>query len=76
MLSASNRARSARTSKRPDPLCLYSVKDVAQQCDLSEKTIRRHIEAGRLRVQRAGHSIRILHADLLAFLGIAPARAW
>jgi excisionase family DNA binding protein len=63
-----------RTSptRRPEPICLYSVKEVAEQCGLSEKTIRRMIDARKLRAQRAGRSIRITHAELLAFLGLAP----
>jgi excisionase family DNA binding protein len=63
-------------AKRPEPVCLYSVKEVAAQCGLSEKTIRRHIENGRLRFQRAGHAIRVSHADLLGFLGMPARPAW
>jgi excisionase family DNA binding protein len=62
--------RGVRTAERPEPVCLYSVKEVAQQCHLSEKTIRRHIESGRLRIQRVGRAIRIPHAELLIFLGL------
>lgn len=59
-----------RVGRKPEPVWLYSVKEVAEQCGLSEKTIRRMIEAGRLRALRAGHSIRITHEDLTRFLGM------
>ena len=65
-----NSVRSKGASRRPDPICLYSVKQVAEQCGLSEKTIRRHIENGRLRFQRVGRAIRVSHAELLIFLGL------
>ena len=74
-VTKSNIARSRQRIRRPDPVCLYSVKEVAQQCNLSEKTIRRHIENGRLRVQRVGHAIRISHEELLIFLRLPPQAA-
>ncbi len=59
-------------ARRPEPIWLYSVKEVAQQCGLSEKTVRRMVESGRLRSLRAGRSIRISHDELTRFLGFAP----
>jgi excisionase family DNA binding protein len=53
---------------RPEPLCLYSVAAVAEQCDTSDKTIRRLIEKGKLRCVRVGRSVRVSHAELVAHL--------
>jgi excisionase family DNA binding protein len=41
---------------------------VASKLGYSEKTIRRWIEAGRLRAHRIGHQWRIAEADLQDFL--------
>ncbi len=62
----------SKSAGRPEPIWLYSVKEVADQCGLSVKTIYRHIESRKLRVMRAGRSIRISHEELTRFLGLAP----
>jgi excisionase family DNA binding protein len=54
--------------QRPEPVCLYSVATVAEQCDTSDKTIRRLIEKGKLRSVRVGRSIRVPHGELVAHL--------
>lgn len=47
---------------------LLNVDDVADQADLSSKTIRRMIARGELRVHRIGRSLRISETDLQTFL--------
>lgn len=44
------------------------VKQVADELQHSEKSIRRWIDQGALRVHRLGRSIRIAHDDLNAFV--------
>ncbi len=56
------------SSPHPQPSLLFSVKQVAQQCGVSEKTIRRSIERGELRCRRFGRAVRIAHHDLCRFL--------
>lgn len=46
--------------------CL-SVRDVADRIRMSEKSVRRFIEAGELRAHRFGAAIRISEDDLAAF---------
>lgn len=62
---------SGRASRHPEPICLYSVTEVAEQCGVSEKTVRRLIEKGKLRSVRVGRSVRIPHAELLGHLNRA-----
>ncbi len=45
-----------------------TVKGVAQRLQLSEKTVRRRIDEGMLRVHRFGRAIRIAEEDLIQFL--------
>ncbi|MFL5238939.1 MAG: helix-turn-helix domain-containing protein [Rhizomicrobium sp.] len=71
-MKAANTKSISRGARRPDPVCLYSVKEVVERCGLSQKTIRRHIEKGLLRIQRVGHAIRISHEELLLFLRLPP----
>lgn len=53
------------------PFRLYTVAETAEQLASSEKTIRRLIERGELRVRRIGRSVRVAHDDLAAFLAQA-----
>jgi excisionase family DNA binding protein len=63
------KSKSSKPSiRRPEPVCLYSVPNVAVQCDVSEKTVRRLIEKGTLRSVRVGRSVRIPHAALMDHL--------
>jgi excisionase family DNA binding protein len=66
------KTRSSGDARRPNPVCLYSVREVAEQCGLSQKTIRRHNEKRLLRIQRVGHAIRVSHEELLLFLRLPP----
>ena len=47
---------------------LLTVKGVAQRLQLSEKSVRRLIDEGKLRVHRFGRAIRIAEEDLNQFL--------
>ena len=53
------------------PFRLYTVTETAEQLSSSEKTVRRLIERGELRVRRIGRSVRIAHEDLAGFLAQA-----
>jgi len=53
------------------PFRLYTVAETAEQLSSSEKTVRRLIERGELRVRRIGRSVRIAHEDLAVFLAQA-----
>jgi len=55
------------TAQHPTP-CFHSVHDVAEMLQVSTKTIRRWIEAGRLVPHRVGRQIRISQQDLDGFL--------
>jgi excisionase family DNA binding protein len=45
-----------------------TAKDVAAQLRVSERTVRRLIATGALRVRRVGRAVRISPADLEAYL--------
>ena len=47
---------------------LLSIAKVASLLDVSEKTVRRLIDAGDLVVHRVGRQLRISEADLAAFV--------
>ena len=47
---------------------LYTVDEVASYLRMSSKSVRRFITRGDLQSQRAGTSIRVSEADLVAFL--------
>jgi len=47
---------------------LLSIAKVAVQLDVSQKTVRRLIEAGELPVHDVGRQLRISETDLAAFL--------
>jgi excisionase family DNA binding protein len=53
---------------RPNPLVLYSLKQVIEMTGWSPSHLRRAIRAGKLVVHDFGRSIRISQADLEAFL--------
>ena len=47
---------------------LLTVKDVAQRCSISTRTVRRLIDSGLLQVIRIGRSVRISHNALSTFM--------
>jgi excisionase family DNA binding protein len=49
----------------------HSIDDVARQLDVSSKSIRRWIAAGRLGCHRFGRQIRISQLDLERFISTA-----
>jgi excisionase family DNA binding protein len=53
---------------------MYTVRDVAQMTQLSERTIRRAVASGKLRVKRFGRALRIPKESVEDFAGIGPAR--
>ena len=46
----------------------YSVAEIAEGLDVSEKTLRRWIDSGDLAIHRLGRQIRISEKDLKRFL--------
>ena len=59
------------TARDHDPApteVLLTMRDVAGQCRVSERTVQRWIATGELPVLRPGRSIRLRRADLVAFL--------
>ena len=59
----------------PPPPRFYSVAQVAQHLQVSQKTIRRWIEGGDLDVYRLGRLIRISDQALQAYLQTKQTRA-
>jgi excisionase family DNA binding protein len=55
------------TNRRPK---FYTPEQVAEMLCLSLRSVRRLIDAGKLRVHRFGRSVRIAEADLLAFIAL------
>jgi excisionase family DNA binding protein len=49
---------------------LLSVKEVAEICGVSPKTVRRWIDARELHVHRLGRQLRVSPADLATFLKV------
>jgi excisionase family DNA binding protein len=58
----------AMTKSPVRPPQLHSIKQIAEQCDVSTKTVRRWIDAGEIHAHRLGRQVRIAHEDLIAFL--------
>ena len=48
----------------------FTVADIAERLDVCERTVRRWIDEGLLRVHRFGRTVRIAEADLAAFLAM------
>jgi excisionase family DNA binding protein len=46
----------------------FTIADVAERLNVCERTVRRWIDFGLLRVHRFGRTVRISEADLAAFL--------
>lgn len=46
----------------------FSVKEVAQELGVSERTVRRWICEGQLRAHRFGRIVRVAQRDLIRFL--------
>ena len=59
---------------------LFTVKETAAYATVSESTIRREIDAGKLRAVKVRGAVRILRVDLFSYLGMEPekepARNW
>ena len=53
--------------KHPEEGCLLTVADVAWRCQVSQRTVRRWIANGDLKVTRIGRLIRIRKSDLENF---------
>jgi len=53
---------------------MLTISDVAEILNVSEKTIRRHIQSGQLKSNKIGGVHRISKADLDVFLNITPSR--
>lgn len=51
-----------------------TVKDVAERCQVTERTVRNWIEGGDLRVHRLGGAIRVLPEDFEDFIARAALR--
>jgi excisionase family DNA binding protein len=58
------------TTGSPDRRRFRSVDDIAEQLDVSTKTVRRWIESGQLHVHRFGRRVRIADDDLAAFIAL------
>jgi excisionase family DNA binding protein len=43
----------------------YSIRHVAERFDLSQKTIRRMIAAGKIKAKRINGAVRIAHSELM-----------
>ncbi|MCZ0813531.1 helix-turn-helix domain-containing protein [Roseovarius sp. EGI FJ00037] len=56
----------SKSNQKPEPM--LDIIDVAAICRVSEKTVRRWIEAGDLRAAKLGGQWRISHRDLNAFV--------
>jgi excisionase family DNA binding protein len=67
-LKAAKSKPPSRPVRRPEPMCLYSVTEVAEQCHVSPKTVRRLIANGMLGSVRVGRSVRVPHAELVRHL--------
>jgi excisionase family DNA binding protein len=46
---------------------LVTVSEAAERLAVTERTVRRHIETGRLRAYRIGHLVRLRTRDIDAF---------
>jgi excisionase family DNA binding protein len=61
--------RPAEAGQAPDQLSpLLSIPAVAKRLDVSEKSVRRYIDRGRLPAYKIGGQIRIAEEDVRAFL--------
>jgi excisionase family DNA binding protein len=58
------------TTGSPDRRRFRSVDDIAEQLDVSTKTVRRWIESGQLHGHRFGRRVRIADDDLVAFVAL------
>jgi len=58
---------SAATKAKPNRVA-YSIATAAVAADVSPKTIQRAIRSGALRAKQVGRLVRIMHADLEAWL--------
>lgn len=56
----------ARPAIRREPL--LTVEEAAERCHLSQRQIRRHIQASTLKVVRLGRAVRIKPEDLERFI--------
>lgn len=56
----------SKPNQKPDPM--LDILDVAEVCRVSDKTVRRWIQAGYLPAARLGNQWRIFPRDLKAFV--------
>ena len=63
-----------RPSRPPPAAPLLTFADVAEQLQVSPRTVRRLADAGALPVIRIGRAVRIAETDLAAYLRRARAR--
>ncbi len=52
------------------PKSFLTVRQVAERCGVSERTVRRWIKTGELRAHQLGRSVRVSEEDLAAFLAV------
>jgi excisionase family DNA binding protein len=58
-------------ARRPrEPLAMLSLREAADVAHLHVRTMRKHIEAGRLPATRLGHTWRVRRDDLERFLAV------
>lgn len=57
--------------KRPDNTRFHTIKEVAEQLRISEKTVRRWIEADALPAHKFGRQWRISNDDLRAYCALS-----
>ena len=55
-------------ASRSDSQALLTVDDVAEQCGVSQRTVRRWIASGNLTIVRLGRIVRIRPRDLELFI--------
>jgi excisionase family DNA binding protein len=57
------------TPASPKSVRFYTVPEVATMLSVSERTVWRWVKHGELLHHKFGRSVRVSHADLMAFLG-------
>ena len=75
---AASTARAARRQTSPpcpacgrEPDALLTLRQVARKLNVSERTVRREVAAGRFHCVRIGRSVRFTHNDVVRFVAAA-----